>query len=173
MTTRRKEQVVSVGDARQQPYKPFADPNRAVMEEFGDLIAEGLYALFNDGQVTGCGDGRILGMTSSTHAGSLSTRIADDLCRIPTHEAAVQACESMQHAGKQLASITAEECVRFVDAWRHDRGSLRAGRRKKCPGWVITRPRASTSKLTSGAKPSSGSGQLAARTDWSRPSPCG
>ena len=31
-------------------YKPFADPNRADMEEFGDLIAEGLYALFNDGQ---------------------------------------------------------------------------------------------------------------------------
>ena len=43
-------QVISVGTARQLPYKPFADPNRAVMEEFSDLIAEGLYALSNDRQ---------------------------------------------------------------------------------------------------------------------------
>ena len=27
----------------------------------------------------------------------------------------------MLHARKQLASITAEECVRFVKAWRYDR----------------------------------------------------
>lgn len=115
-------QVISVGTARQQAYKPFADPNRAVVEEFGDLIAEGLYALFNDGK----------SLDAATKAywddfinarRKLIERLADDLYLIPTHEA-VQAYESMLHAGKQLRSITAEECVRFVEAWRYDRGAF-------------------------------------------------
>lgn len=115
--------VVSVGEARQQPYKPFADPHRADTEEFGDLIAEGLYALFNDGQ----------SLEAATRAyweefigarKALIDRLADDLFRIPTHEAAVQAHESMRHAGEQLDSITADECVRFVNAWRNDRGAF-------------------------------------------------
>ena len=93
------------------------------MEEFGDLIAEGLYALFNDGQ----------SLDAATKAywddfinarRKLIERLADDLYLIPTHEAAVQAYESMLHARKQLASITAEECVRFVKAWRDDRGAF-------------------------------------------------
>jgi hypothetical protein len=115
--------VVSVGEARQQPYKPFADPNRAVTEEFGDLIAEGLYALFNDGQ----------SLEAATKAywhdfidarKNLIRRLASDLFLIPTNEAAVQAYESMLHADKQLASINADECVRFVNAWRNDRGAF-------------------------------------------------
>ena len=116
-------QVVSVGTARQQTYKPFVDPNRAVVEEFGDLIAEGLYALFNDGR----------SLDAATKAYwddfirarmKLIESIADDLYLIPMHEAAVQAYESMRHAGKQLASIAAGECVRFVKAWRYDRGAF-------------------------------------------------
>lgn len=115
-------QVVSVGEARQQPYKPFADPNRAVTEEFGDLIAEGLYALFNDGQT----------LEAATKAywddfigarEKLIRRLADDIFLIPTHEA-VQAHESMLHAEKKLGSINADECVRFVNAWRNDRGAF-------------------------------------------------
>ncbi len=35
-----------VGTATQAPYDPFADPRRAREEEFGDLLAEGLYTLF-------------------------------------------------------------------------------------------------------------------------------
>ena len=115
-------QVISVGTARQQAYKPFADPNRAVMEEFGDLIAEGLYALFNDGK----------SLDAATEAywddfinarKMLIERLADDLYLIPTHEA-VQAYDSMLHARKHLYSITAEECVDFIEAWRYDRGAF-------------------------------------------------
>jgi hypothetical protein len=36
-----------VGDAIQAPYNPYEDPQRACEEEFGDLLAEGLYALSN------------------------------------------------------------------------------------------------------------------------------
>ena len=34
-----------VGHAKQAEYDPFANPDRARREEFGDLLAEGLYAL--------------------------------------------------------------------------------------------------------------------------------
>ena len=115
--------VGSVGTARQQTYKPFADPNRAVMEEFGDLIAEGLYALFNDGQSLDAATKAYWDDFISARM-KLIESLADDLYLIPTHEAAVQAYEAMRHASKQLASITAEECVRFVKAWRHDRGAF-------------------------------------------------
>jgi hypothetical protein len=117
-----QRQVISVGTARQQPYKPFADPNRAVMEEFGDLIAEGLYALFNDGR-------SLKAATKAYWADFINARknliegLAEDLYLIPTHEA-VQAYESMLHADKRLASIEAMDCVHFVDAWRDDRGAF-------------------------------------------------
>jgi hypothetical protein len=32
-----------VGESKQREYDPYADPERAVKEEFGDLLAEGLY----------------------------------------------------------------------------------------------------------------------------------
>jgi hypothetical protein len=116
-------QVISVGTARQQPYKPFADPNRAAMEEFGDLIAEGLYALFNDGQSL---DAATTGYWNAfiDARRKLIERLIDDLYLIPTHEAAGQAYESMLHAHKQLALISAAECARFVKAWRDDRGAF-------------------------------------------------
>ncbi|PRY35197.1 hypothetical protein [Umezawaea tangerina] len=38
------------GLAEQKTYDPFADPARARTEEFGDCLAEGLFALFDDGK---------------------------------------------------------------------------------------------------------------------------
>ncbi|WNV82703.1 hypothetical protein [Umezawaea sp. Da 62-37] len=38
------------GVAEQEEYDPFADPARARTEEFGDCLAEGLFALFDDGR---------------------------------------------------------------------------------------------------------------------------
>ena len=36
--------IARVGVSRQREYDPYEDPQRAVKEEFGDLLAEGLYA---------------------------------------------------------------------------------------------------------------------------------
>jgi hypothetical protein len=36
-------------DLRQDAYRPFANPRRAVSEEFGDILGEGLFALLHDG----------------------------------------------------------------------------------------------------------------------------
>jgi hypothetical protein len=114
-----QKQVISVGTARQQLYKPFADPNRAVVEEFGDLIAEGLYALFSDGQSLDAATKAYWDEFINARQ-KLIERLADDLYLIPTHEA-VQAYESMLHASKQLATIDADDCARFVNAWHDDR----------------------------------------------------
>jgi hypothetical protein len=113
-------QVISVGEARQQRYKPFADPKRAAVEEFGDLVAEGLYALFSDGQSLEAATRPYWDNFIEARA-ELIGRLEYDLGRISTHEA-VQACESMRQAKKQLGSIRAEQCAGFVQAWRHDRG---------------------------------------------------
>ena len=43
-----RHELANVGDATQAPYKPFADPQRARHEEFGDLLAEGLYSLIGE-----------------------------------------------------------------------------------------------------------------------------
>jgi hypothetical protein len=42
--------IMKVGESRQVEYNPYDDPNRAVKEEFGDLLAEGLYARLDHGQ---------------------------------------------------------------------------------------------------------------------------
>ena len=88
--------VVCVGTARQRPYKPFADPHRAVMEEFGDLIAEGLYALFNDGQSLHAATAAYWDEFIEARKRLIDT-IAADLYRMPTREA-IQAYESVLHA---------------------------------------------------------------------------
>ena len=113
-------QVISVGTARQQPYRPFADPNRAVTEEFGDLIAEGLYALFNDGQ----------SLAAATKAywddfinarRKLIERLADDLYLIPTHQAGSKPTSQCGMPESSWPPSPRRRGVRFVKAWRYDR----------------------------------------------------
>jgi hypothetical protein len=41
-------ELAEAGDIRQIPYDPFDDPQRAHREEFGDVLAEGLYALIHE-----------------------------------------------------------------------------------------------------------------------------
>ncbi len=39
--------ICSFGSIQQLPYDPFANPCKAAFEEFGDIIAEGLYTLLS------------------------------------------------------------------------------------------------------------------------------
>lgn len=102
------------GNVSQDVFDPFADPNRATDEEFGDLIAEGLYAHLS---------GDDLGMTSTTDPGFWSTfkdrrleminslipRITDD-----------NALQSLKHSLRRLGDITVDECVECVELWHED-----------------------------------------------------
>jgi hypothetical protein len=120
--------VAHVGDVGQLEYNPFEDPQRAAFEEFGDLIAEGLYALFNDGY----------GLCRATE--SYWTRFIDErhefienlrkqLGKNETHER-VQAMKSLQEARFRLENISAKDCFAFLNSWHDDRRRFaRASRR--------------------------------------------
>jgi hypothetical protein len=116
-------EVISVGEARQRPYKPFADPRRAEVEEFGDLIAEGIYALFNDGEPLTAATKAYWAEFIAARKELIGSLIGDLYC-MEDREARVLAHESMLRARKQLKAITPDHCVCFVNAWRDDRAAF-------------------------------------------------
>jgi hypothetical protein len=112
--------VAHVGNVGQLEYNPFKATQRAGHEEFGDLVAEGLYALLSDGL-------RLNRATESYWAGFIEARrgfieeIQQQLeDKNETHER-VQAVKSLQRALDQLDSIEPDHCTDFLDAWRADR----------------------------------------------------
>jgi hypothetical protein len=113
-------EVISIGEARQRPYKPFADPRRAEVEEFGDLIAEGIYALFNDGEPLNAATAAYWAEFIAARKELIGSLIGDLYC-MEDRGARVLAHESMLRARKQLQAITKDHCVSFVNAWRDDR----------------------------------------------------
>ncbi|MDT0349531.1 hypothetical protein [Pseudonocardia charpentierae] len=119
-------ELTSVGDATQLPYKPFADPGRARSEEFGDLLAEGLYSLIGDAGGAALGYDALLDLATwqfwhdwidgrrETHE-IIKSYLADS----DTVETR-QAMRSLSAAEDQLVTIKADTCVAFLDAWRAD-----------------------------------------------------
>jgi hypothetical protein len=112
--------VAHVGDIRQLKYHPFADPQRAVHEEFGDLLAEGLYAMFSDhfplSRATVAYWERFI-EGRQRFVGEIRRKLED---MNETHEV-VQAAKSLQAAQNQLDYVRAAGCKDFVDAWQLDR----------------------------------------------------
>jgi hypothetical protein len=110
--------VGQVGRALQTPYDPFADPDRARREEFGDVLAEGLFALFEDG-------------FKIKHAGReywteyLETRlelIKSIQARLDITQAqGKQIEESLTASRGRLQFIKAEQCTDYIAAWQRDR----------------------------------------------------
>jgi hypothetical protein len=111
--------VAVAGTLSQLEYRPFARSQRAASEEFGDVIAEGLYRLLHEGGV----------VTDATHAYWRSTlerrfrlidHIADRLLREEDVPMAGYALMSLAAARKRLAGITELACLSFVRAWQMD-----------------------------------------------------
>jgi hypothetical protein len=104
--------------ATQLRYDPFASPLRAAGQEFGDVIAEGLYALLEEG----------LGAEQATaarwhHFLADRRRILDDILfhsgRVPrdTREKMTRAVET---ARKCLEEIQPDMCADYIQRWRLD-----------------------------------------------------
>jgi hypothetical protein len=111
--------VAHVGNIGQLTFNPFEDPGRATSEEFGDLIAEGLYALFTDvGGVHRATTGYWARFIDQRRA--LILGIRHRLERNETNEA-VQAVKSLSEAQTRLEAITPEDCAFFLKVWREDR----------------------------------------------------
>jgi hypothetical protein len=113
------ERLASSGfQARQLPYDPFVDPLRAVAQEFGDLIAEGLYALLHSNLGAESADGEYWRMFLGDR-----NRILDEILGNLDKAVAEKRDEmgaAIGAARATLRDITPDMCVHYIDAWRHD-----------------------------------------------------
>jgi hypothetical protein len=119
-----------VGRVTQAKYDPFANSDRARREEFGDLLAEGLYALLGGEDPSVPFHEQLGGATvpywsrfiEARREVITNTRITlrrfidwdSDNARV------CSALDSLAAAENQLDAITADLCVNFLDAWRDD-----------------------------------------------------
>jgi hypothetical protein len=105
--------------ANQQPYDPFADPERASQEEFGDVLAEGIFALLDVHRPIADAtesywrlfiqDRRNLILDLQRHA-----------LRRPESDRRRHMLASLEAAVNSLNKITPEFCVVYLRAWHDD-----------------------------------------------------
>lgn len=118
--------IARVGASRQREYDPYEDPERAVKEEFGDLLAEGLYARLDV-------DLNILDVNvpywtyfieSRGHFLNLVSKLLwrhPDSRRHNGEGRRVRAAQdSIRAAQGQLERIGPELCQKFIDRWQGD-----------------------------------------------------
>lgn len=107
-----------VGRAHQAGYDPYADVERARSEEFGDCLAEGLYAMLDGG-------GKISAVDQDYWEGFLRVRrrfIAAILDRTREHRSVVsdRMRAALTAAMDRSLEITAGDCATYLTAWRDD-----------------------------------------------------
>lgn len=115
--------IAKVGESRQIAYDPYENPARAAQEEFGDLLAEGLYARLDINQ----GIWNVNTDYWSTFIERRRTfheRVTQALARrLSDRELAATAAKarkSIRAAQDQLNLITPSLCQRFVELWQSD-----------------------------------------------------
>ncbi|MFG1627648.1 hypothetical protein [Kribbella sp. NPDC049227] len=124
-----------VGEVRQAKYEPFGEPTRADQEEFGDLLAEGLYAIFDNTPGWTFEEQLAAAKRPSYWEDFTEIRLAlidetlDALAREQPSVSPVDyldmldAQQSLQTAKTRAASIPAKLCVEFVMQWQEDEAS--------------------------------------------------
>lgn len=123
--------LTKAGEARQAEYDPFATVQRAMHEEFGDLMAEGLYAL-----IQGLGPGySFYDVTKYANANYWRCFITvrqegldEALEKLDRFASRANCSDSVAAAVRSLKAakgcyeerITHDRCDQFLDAWRRD-----------------------------------------------------
>ena len=117
--------VAVAGALTQVEYQPFARPSRAASEEFGDVIAEGLYRLIHEGvDLTAATQGYWRDVLERRL--QLIEDIATRLVLVDDHAPVIgSALMSLTAARKRSAMISALACMSFVRAWRTDLAAWR------------------------------------------------
>jgi hypothetical protein len=115
--------------ATQLRYNPFADPQRAAGQEFGDVIAEGLYALLEEG----LGADQATGERWEQFLADRKRILEEILERSDMAPRDIQADMrlAVQAALKCLREIQPEMCADYVQRWRRD-----AGQWERTLGWL-------------------------------------
>src|SRR5580698_785242 len=104
-------------NATQLVYDPYGQPQRAKWQEFGDLLAEGLYGLLHR-------DSRLAYPTEEYWRQFIGARrsFLEAVLRraAPDRQVPDRLVTSVEGAQKILALITPEMCVRYLRLWQHD-----------------------------------------------------
>lgn len=116
-----RHRIAKVGESRQIAYDPYHDPARAALEEFGDLLAEGLYARLDRAE-------GIWDVDTSYWRDFIKRRTAfhrqvvEALGRVDDQyrDEAARAINSIRAAQDQLARISPRLCQKFIRLWRAD-----------------------------------------------------
>jgi len=115
------------GQAMQLEYDPFRHTDRARWEEFGDLLAEGLFALFSAAPANEKFSSLLRSATAAYWEDFIEARhevlvdthrnlLSSDSCDIGADVLA-----SLEAAQSQLkVEISSQLCVNFLDAWQED-----------------------------------------------------
>lgn len=114
-----EERLATPGSlAEQLPYDPFADPRRAAGQEFGDVIAEGLYALLHSGRDAGAAGDEYW----RQFLDSRNTVLDDVTKRLPDARPDLRGeiGKAIGAAQQVLWTITPAMCADYVDAWQRD-----------------------------------------------------
>ena len=118
----------SVGYARQAEYNPFDCPERARREEFGDLLAEGLYALMDTGNSAAASYQGLAAtpaywsrfIDARREVLSKTTRLLSNSRDQDVTGETRSALTSLAAAESQLNTITPDLCLNFLEAWWTD-----------------------------------------------------
>jgi hypothetical protein len=104
--------------AEQLPYDPFADPQRAASQEFGDVIAEGLYALLHSGLRAEAADEKYWERFLQDRNRVLE-EVGRRLPSVRPHKRR-KISRAIGAAQQMLWTITPKMCADYVAAWRRD-----------------------------------------------------
>lgn len=113
------ERLATLGSLVEQlPYDPFADPQRAAAQEFGDVIAEGLYALLHGRLGPEAADEEYWKQFLE-YRGTVLDDIGTRLLNLPP-ELRSEVSKAIGAAQQVLGEITGQMCVEYVAAWQRD-----------------------------------------------------
>ncbi len=108
------------GTFEQAQYDPYANPKRAGDEEFGDCLAEGIFALLDNGAKIGDADRRYW-REFLAERGALIDAI---IRKAPAANGSVlrrqRIAAALRASKASLQGIEPEMCVRYLDNWRID-----------------------------------------------------
>lgn len=132
--TAARHRLTKAGEARQAEYDPFGSQARAEHEEFGDLLAEGLYSLIEDRgprysfrQLTHQANSRFWSSYIDVRRQNLhevrsllASYVGRNDCgdRVGAAIASLIAADQRYEAAH--SPITADRCVEFLEAWQQD-----------------------------------------------------
>ncbi len=126
-----QRRLSEVGQAVQTDYDPFASPDRASREEFGDLLAEGLFAMFASWTSETPLVDLLRRATRSYWSQFIDVRgnvidktghALDELAQVDPGDRRIHAALDSLAAAQRLLtkSITPDLCTDFLEAWQED-----------------------------------------------------